>query len=112
MKSDSFQFDLIRVFACPQYAWVEKHLGHDFLEQVILTRDKTLVTGDILIDDKPDILGEDRRRLIQIRICLQTRHRAPAKFQPSGASFTLFPMTDCFLRHSAEADAGRLLISS
>uniref|UniRef100_A0A4W6CVM3 5',3'-nucleotidase, mitochondrial n=2 Tax=Lates TaxID=8186 RepID=A0A4W6CVM3_LATCA len=46
---------------CPyeKYAWVEKHLGHDFLEQVILTRDKTLITGDILIDDKPDILGED-----------------------------------------------------
>ncbi|CAL9701367.1 unnamed protein product [Knipowitschia caucasica] len=44
---------------CPQekYAWVEKHLGHDFLDQVILTRDKTLVSGDILIDDKPDILG-------------------------------------------------------
>ncbi|XP_017271709.1 5'(3')-deoxyribonucleotidase, mitochondrial [Kryptolebias marmoratus] len=44
---------------CPseKYAWVEKHLGHDFLEQVILTRDKTLITGDILIDDKPDIQG-------------------------------------------------------
>lgn len=44
---------------CPyeKYAWVEKYLGHDFLEQVILTRDKTLITGDILIDDKPDILG-------------------------------------------------------
>ncbi|XP_061561967.1 5'(3')-deoxyribonucleotidase, mitochondrial-like [Phycodurus eques] len=44
---------------CPyeKYAWVEKHLGHDFLEQVILTRDKTVVSGDILIDDKPDILG-------------------------------------------------------
>uniref|UniRef100_A0A4W4E2B2 5',3'-nucleotidase, mitochondrial n=1 Tax=Electrophorus electricus TaxID=8005 RepID=A0A4W4E2B2_ELEEL len=44
---------------CPyeKYAWVEKHLGPDFLEQIILTRDKTVVTGDILIDDKPDILG-------------------------------------------------------
>lgn len=44
---------------CPheKYAWVEKHLGRDFLEQVILTRDKTLITGDLLIDDKPDILG-------------------------------------------------------
>ncbi|XP_035469419.1 5'(3')-deoxyribonucleotidase, mitochondrial-like isoform X3 [Scophthalmus maximus] len=43
---------------CPfeKYAWVERHLGHDFLEQVILTRDKTLITGDVLIDDKPDIL--------------------------------------------------------
>ncbi|CAB1338014.1 unnamed protein product, partial [Coregonus sp. 'balchen'] len=36
---------------------IEKHLGYDFLEQIILTRDKTVVTGDILIDDKPDILG-------------------------------------------------------
>ncbi|KAK1794321.1 hypothetical protein P4O66_011207, partial [Electrophorus voltai] len=45
---------------CPyeKYAWVEKHLGPDFLEQIILTRDKTVVTGDILIDDKPDILGK------------------------------------------------------
>lgn len=42
-----------------QYAWVEKHFGEDFLEQVILTRDKTLVTGDILIDDRPDVTGED-----------------------------------------------------
>ena len=41
-----------------QYAWVEKHLGHEFLEQIILTRDKTVVSGDILIDDKPDILGK------------------------------------------------------
>lgn len=42
-----------------QYAWVEKHLGHEFLEQVILTRDKTLIAGDILIDDKPDIVGKE-----------------------------------------------------
>uniref|UniRef100_UPI0037E8E1C3 5'(3')-deoxyribonucleotidase, mitochondrial-like n=1 Tax=Semicossyphus pulcher TaxID=241346 RepID=UPI0037E8E1C3 len=48
---------------CPyeKYAWVEKYLGHDFLEQVILTRDKTLITGDILIDDKPDILGVESK---------------------------------------------------
>lgn len=44
---------------CPyeKFAWVEKHLGHDFLEQIILTRDKTVVSGDLLIDDKPDIDG-------------------------------------------------------
>ncbi|KAG5853552.1 hypothetical protein ANANG_G00027200 [Anguilla anguilla] len=44
---------------CPyeKYAWIEKHFGHEFLEQIILTRDKTVVSGDILIDDKPDILG-------------------------------------------------------
>ncbi|XP_075996143.1 5'(3')-deoxyribonucleotidase, mitochondrial [Genypterus blacodes] len=38
-------------------AWVEKHLGHSFLERVILTRDKTVISGNLLIDDKPDILG-------------------------------------------------------
>lgn len=44
---------------CPyeKYAWVEKHFGPDFLDKVILTRDKTLIAGDFLIDDKPDICG-------------------------------------------------------
>ncbi|TKS90151.1 5'(3')-deoxyribonucleotidase, mitochondrial [Collichthys lucidus] len=34
-----------------------KHYKHCPYEKVILTRDKTLISGDILIDDKPDILG-------------------------------------------------------
>lgn len=41
-----------------QYAWVEKHLGPDFLDQVVLTRDKTVVSADLLIDDRPDITGK------------------------------------------------------
>lgn len=41
-----------------QYAWVEKHFGPDFLEQVVLTRDKTVVSADLLIDDRPDITGK------------------------------------------------------
>ncbi|XP_078228696.1 5'(3')-deoxyribonucleotidase, mitochondrial isoform X8 [Callithrix jacchus] len=41
-----------------QYAWVEKHLGPDFLEQIVLTRDKTVVSADLLIDDRPDITGK------------------------------------------------------
>lgn len=47
-----------------QYAWVDRHLGPDFLEKVILTRDKTIVSGDILIDDKLDILGRNGVSLI------------------------------------------------
>ncbi|XP_039703517.1 5'(3')-deoxyribonucleotidase, mitochondrial isoform X1 [Pteropus medius] len=45
---------------CPyeKYAWVEKHFGPDFLEQVVLTRDKTVVSADLLIDDRPDITGK------------------------------------------------------
>ncbi|RKW16336.1 MAG: 5'-3'-deoxyribonucleotidase [Cardiobacterium sp.] len=38
-------------------AWVEQHLGFDWTARVILTKDKTLIHGDILIDDKPDISG-------------------------------------------------------
>lgn len=40
-----------------KHAWVEKHLGRDWVRDVILTTDKTQVKGDILIDDRPIILG-------------------------------------------------------
>ncbi|KAB1266000.1 5'-deoxyribonucleotidase; mitochondrial [Camelus dromedarius] len=45
---------------CPfeKYAWVEKHFGPDFLEQIVLTRDKTVVSADLLIDDRVDITGK------------------------------------------------------
>jgi len=38
-------------------AWVEKHLGVPLAKGMIFTRDKTLVRGDYLIDDKPEITG-------------------------------------------------------
>jgi 5'-nucleotidase len=38
-------------------AWVEKHLGRFWTKRLILTKDKTLVRGHILIDDKPEITG-------------------------------------------------------
>ncbi|XP_055992707.1 5'(3')-deoxyribonucleotidase, mitochondrial [Sorex fumeus] len=46
---------------CPyeKYAWVEKHLGTDFLEHIVLTHDKTVVSADLLIDDRPDITGAE-----------------------------------------------------
>ena len=40
-----------------KYEWVEKVLGPDWVRRIILTKDKTLVKGDYLIDDKPDISG-------------------------------------------------------
>lgn len=40
-----------------KYQWLEKYLGRDFTRKIILTRDKTLIRGDILIDDKPEITG-------------------------------------------------------
>jgi 5'-nucleotidase len=43
-----------------KYQWVEKNLGREATQRLILTRDKTLVRGDLLIDDKPRIEGAVR----------------------------------------------------
>lgn len=41
-----------------KYEWVEQHLGGEYVSRIIVTKDKTLIQGDILIDDKPDITGD------------------------------------------------------
>ena len=40
-----------------KYAWVEEYLGPSWVRQVILTKDRTLLKADILIDDRPSITG-------------------------------------------------------
>lgn len=40
-----------------KYEWVENHLGTDWIKRVILTKDKTLIKADYLIDDRPEITG-------------------------------------------------------
>jgi 5'-nucleotidase len=48
----------IHTYCVPEkYNWVKEHLGQEFVERIIMTRDKTLTQGDILIDDKPEITG-------------------------------------------------------
>ncbi|XP_070250693.1 5'(3')-deoxyribonucleotidase, cytosolic type [Myotis yumanensis] len=42
-----------------KFSWVDKYLGPQFVERIILTRDKTVVLGDLLIDDKDTILGQE-----------------------------------------------------
>lgn len=37
--------------------WVRKHLGAQWATRLVLTHDKTLWRGDILIDDKPVVSG-------------------------------------------------------
>lgn len=37
--------------------WVSEHLGDGWADRVIITKDKTMVRGDYLIDDKPNITG-------------------------------------------------------
>jgi 5'-nucleotidase len=36
-----------------KYNWVAEHFGFDWTKKIIMTKDKTLIYGDILIDDKP-----------------------------------------------------------
>ena len=43
-----------------KYEWVEKVLGPDWIKRVILTKDKTLVKAEYLIDDKPEITGVEK----------------------------------------------------
>jgi 5'-nucleotidase len=46
--------------------WVERHLGKKWVKDVILTHDKTLVYGDFLLDDKPNIKGLRKPAWLQI----------------------------------------------
>ncbi len=40
-----------------KYNWISKNLGYEWTKKIIMTKDKTLVFGDILIDDKPEQTG-------------------------------------------------------
>lgn len=50
---------MIRNRSCvaEKYEWIREHLGEDFARRTIITKDKTLVRGDWLIDDNPEIEG-------------------------------------------------------
>ncbi len=37
--------------------WIVRHYGSHWASRVVLTSDKTVVHGDILVDDKPEITG-------------------------------------------------------
>jgi len=40
-----------------KFEWVDRELGRQWTKRIVLTKDKTLVKGDYLIDDKPNITG-------------------------------------------------------
>ena len=40
-----------------KFEWVDRELGPQWVKRIVLTKDKTLVKGDYLIDDKPEIKG-------------------------------------------------------
>jgi 5'-nucleotidase len=46
--------------ASDKYDWIEENLGDDWVGKLILAPDKTMVRGDILIDDRPEIKGSQQ----------------------------------------------------
>lgn len=46
-----------RYCAPEKYKWIQKHFGDSWVHRTILTSDKTLINGDILIDDRHFITG-------------------------------------------------------
>ncbi|XP_076468956.1 5'(3')-deoxyribonucleotidase, cytosolic type-like [Babylonia areolata] len=66
---EMWQMDDTEVFICTsphshykycvfeKFKWVEDHLGEEWINRLILTKDKTMVNGDLLIDDRPRIRG-------------------------------------------------------
>merc|ERR1711991_962529 len=40
-----------------KYEFVVKHLGKSWVDNLIIARDKTVISGDFIIDDKPKISG-------------------------------------------------------
>jgi len=41
-------------------SWIERHLGSDFVRSAYFPKDKTHITGTILLDDKPEVTGEQK----------------------------------------------------
>lgn len=37
--------------------WVGSFLGHDWMNRLMLVRDKTLCNGAVLVDDRPEVMG-------------------------------------------------------
>lgn len=43
-----------------KFAWIHAHLGAEWLDRIVLCRDKSVIQGDVMIDDWPKMRGEER----------------------------------------------------
>ncbi|XP_061469360.1 5'(3')-deoxyribonucleotidase, cytosolic type [Rhineura floridana] len=64
-----------------KYSWVKKHLGPKFVERLILTRDKTIVSADALFDDKDTVKGVEPNPRWE-HILFSCCHNKHLKLQP------------------------------
>ncbi|XP_052265757.1 5'(3')-deoxyribonucleotidase, mitochondrial-like isoform X2 [Dreissena polymorpha] len=66
---EMFQMEGVDVFICTspvnyykyclqeKFHWIEKHLGKQWLERILLMKDKSMANGHLLIDDRPNVSG-------------------------------------------------------
>lgn len=40
-----------------KFQWIETHLGAPWVRRIVLAKDKTVVSGNVLVDDRPSIKG-------------------------------------------------------
>ena len=64
--------------------WVIRHLGPQWIDRLILTRDKTLVRGELLIDDAPQAKGDSATPSWR-HVYFAQPHNAPGKPGASAA---------------------------
>lgn len=38
--------------------WTKTHFGSEYVDKLVITRDKTCIRADVLVDDRPDIHGQ------------------------------------------------------
>ena len=49
---------LAYIYCVPEkYSWVERYFGVEMVKNIIVAKDKTLIHGDFLVDDRPEISG-------------------------------------------------------
>lgn len=53
----SSPLEIFRNCVLEKYEWVKDQLGFDWTRRLILTKDKTLIQAEILIDDNPEVKG-------------------------------------------------------
>lgn len=63
--------------ASDKLQWVERHLGPGMAESTVITRDKTRVRGDVLIDDKPFVTGRTQPEWDLIRFTYHYNRHVP-----------------------------------
>ena len=93
------------VFLCWQYQWIARHFGQAWVSKVILTCDKTIVHGDLLIDDKPKIKG---RRQTWDRVSMAMWLGCPPLMQRERPS-PIIPKTIIQIVQTASKHLGRSL---